>query len=131
MTHPHWQPLSMLPTVHDAAQGMLETAQMQMQSLRAALRRPETINEKTVIQVSTAYCDQKPLLSVYLEQYERWQHEISDQQEQLLAAELRVYILELLQINKNIMDLTNKLLAKKTVASNSTQYTSNRKIAIP
>jgi hypothetical protein len=71
--HPHWQPISMLPTLATHIDGMLEAAQEQYETLQLARAKPHVLDNYTVNRVIEVFTVQKNDLWLFNEQLSRWQ----------------------------------------------------------
>ncbi len=70
---PQWQPISQLPMITDALDGMLTSASENLGSLRQA--RPGALDDATVARVISVYTTQRDDLWLYATQLQRWQAE--------------------------------------------------------
>ena len=83
---PNWQPISSLPSVAAALDGMLESAQEQYPNLQQAKSRPHILDDYTVKRVINAYTQQADDLWLFEEQLKRWKAEsINEGQQQELT----------------------------------------------
>jgi len=69
---PQWQPIDQLPTIADAIDGMLESAEEQYPLLEQARPRPSMLDDATVGRVIEVYTAQRDDLWLYEEQLRRW-----------------------------------------------------------
>lgn len=69
---PHWNPISRLPLIATAIDGMLELAQEQHSTLLQARERPYVLDDYTVGRVTSVFTQQANDLWLYEEQLERW-----------------------------------------------------------
>jgi hypothetical protein len=72
---PNWQPISALPLLTYAVEGMLSSAQEQYPLLQQAQTRPQILDQATVERVIKSYTEQKDDLWLYEEQLRRWKME--------------------------------------------------------
>lgn len=70
---PTWQPLSKLPMIAWAINGMADEAATQVGNLREAQKRPHVLDDATVERVISSYTTQQGDLWLYEEQLRRWQ----------------------------------------------------------
>ena len=83
---PTWQPISQLPTVAWAINGMADEAADMLGSLREARPKPHVLDDATVDRVIKLYTEQQEDLWLYEEQLRRWQAgRLTDAQRQKVA----------------------------------------------
>lgn len=70
---PQWYPISALPMIAQALDGMLESAEEVLQSLEQARSRPHVLDDYTIGRVREAHGTQLNDLWWYTEQLARWQ----------------------------------------------------------
>jgi hypothetical protein len=70
---PQWHPISALPMIAQALDGMLESAEDVLQSLEQARPRPHVLDDYTIGRVREAHGTQLNDLWWYTEQLARWQ----------------------------------------------------------
>jgi hypothetical protein len=70
---PQWHPISALPMIAQALDGMLESAEDVLQSLEQARPRPHVLDDYTIGRVREAHGTQLNDLWWYAEQLARWQ----------------------------------------------------------
>ena len=70
---PQWHPISALPMIAQALDGMLESAEEVLQSLEQARPRPHVLDDYTIGRVREAHGTQLNDLWWYTEQLARWQ----------------------------------------------------------
>jgi hypothetical protein len=113
---PNWQPISSLPLIGTALDGMLESAREQYSNLQQAKSRPYTLDDCTVEVIISAYRQQADDLWLYEEQLRRWKgEEIAEKQRQ----EVRRLEGQLEQLStqiRSILSLTEEL-KKETIES--------------
>jgi hypothetical protein len=82
---PQWHPISALPMIAQALDGMLESAEDVLQSLEQARPRPHVLDDYTIGRVREAHGTQLNDLWWYTEQLARWQRAspTSTQQQEL------------------------------------------------
>ena len=69
---PTWQPLSQLPLIAYAIDGMTDSAEEQLTNLQEAETRPHVLDDATVDRLIRVYTEQKDDLWLYEEQLARW-----------------------------------------------------------
>ena len=69
---PRWNPISRLPMIATAIDGMLELAQEQYSTLLQARERPHVLDDYTVGRVTSVFTQQANDLWLYEEQLARW-----------------------------------------------------------
>src|SRR3954463_14577180 len=69
---PTWQPISKLPQIAWAIDGMAESAEEQLGNLRRAEDQPHVLDLPTVDRVIRVYAEQQGDLWLYQEQLTRW-----------------------------------------------------------
>ncbi len=119
----NWQPLSEIPTIAWMIDGMAESAEEQLPSLREAATKPHVMDNATIDRVLRVYTEQKADLWLYTEQLTRWRNqsptlaqaaEITRLEQRL--ATLRRAIDELLVLAQQIRPHTiDAILAKSDV----------------
>jgi hypothetical protein len=72
---PNWQPISSLPLIATAIDGMLEAAREQYPALEQAKNRPGSLDDFTVERVVNVYTQQASDLWLYEEQLRRWKEQ--------------------------------------------------------
>ena len=120
---PNWQPLSMLPTLAKMVSAQLDEVETQLQSLRAAQKRPHVLDDHTVGRVLKVYGEQQEFMWVYEAQVERWQKEsLSQTQRQLLERmseqlkQIKPGLSEILEIAEDLKGKTiESILGKSDV----------------
>ncbi len=70
---PHWQPISMLPTLATHIDGMLEVDEEQYHHLLQARPKPHVLDDFTVNRVIQVFTKQQKDLPLFDEQLKRWQ----------------------------------------------------------
>jgi len=70
---PQWHPISALPMIAQALDGMVESAEEVLQSLEQARPRPHVLDDYTIGRVREAHGTQLNDLWWYTEQFARWQ----------------------------------------------------------
>jgi len=70
---PHWQPISMLPTLAMHIDGMLEVDEEQYHHLLQARPKPHVLDNFTVNRVIQVFTKQQKDLPLFDEQLSRWQ----------------------------------------------------------
>ncbi|NTU84981.1 MAG: hypothetical protein HGA45_37390, partial [Chloroflexales bacterium] len=70
---PTWQPITQLPMIAWAINGMADEAAAQVGNLREAQGRPHVLDDATVNRVIASYTEQQGDLWLYEEQLRRWQ----------------------------------------------------------
>jgi len=69
---PTWQPITQLPLIASAIDGMLEAAEEQYQLLQQARPKAHVLDDHTVGRVIAVYTTQRDDLWLYAEQLRRW-----------------------------------------------------------
>jgi hypothetical protein len=119
--HPNWQPISSLPLIATAIDGMLSSAIEQYPALEQAKNRPGVLDDFTVERVVSVYTQQASDLWLYEEQLRRWkeqkltqaQHfEVTRLQEQL--EQLRAQIDAILSLAKDLKSITIESLLNRS-----------------
>ena len=70
---PHWNPISRLPEIATAIDGMLEMAEEQYSTLLEVRDRPHVLDDSTVGRVIEVFTKESEALWLYEEQLRRWQ----------------------------------------------------------
>lgn len=106
---PQWRPLSWLPTIATAVDGMLEADREQWETLQPAREEPWRLDDAIVARMIRVFTEQREDLALYDEQIRRWSfgnatpaqrreiERLESQMEQLrkINAELRAVAAEL------------------------------------
>lgn len=69
MPQPTWQPLTRLPLIADAIDGMLASAEEQVQNLQQVENRPSVLDTATLDRLTQVYTRQQGDLWLYEEQW--------------------------------------------------------------
>jgi hypothetical protein len=69
---PHWNPISRLPEIATAIDGMLEMAEEQYRTLLEVRERPHVLDDSTVGSVIEVFTKESEDLWLYEEQLRRW-----------------------------------------------------------
>src|SRR5919108_6280958 len=69
---PTWQPLSQLPLIAYAIDGMTDSAEEQLTNMEEAETRPHVLDDATIDRLIRVYTEQKDDLWLYEEQLARW-----------------------------------------------------------
>ena len=69
---PHWQPITRLPLIATAIDGMLETTQEQLETLERVRPKPYVLDDHTVARLIRSFTTQLNDLGLYQEQLARW-----------------------------------------------------------
>ena len=117
---PHWQPITRLPLIATAIDGMLETTQEQLETLESVRPKPYVLDDHTVARLIRSFTTQLNDLGLYQEQLARWKRtELSAGQRQEVErlggqlAVLREATQSVLSISDELKDSTiEKVLAK-------------------
>jgi len=118
---PQWHPLSALPMIAQALDGMVENAEDVLQSLEQARQRPHVLDDYTIGRVREAHGTQLNDLWLYTEQLARWQRASPAQQQELerlthqLTALRRVLTASLALAEELQAGTIEKVLAKDDV----------------
>ncbi|MBA3822575.1 MAG: hypothetical protein H0X24_01570 [Ktedonobacterales bacterium] len=106
---PHWQPISQLPRITDALDGMLESATENLTMLRQA--RPGSLDDATVARVISVYTTQRDDLWLYTTQLQRWQAETRTPAQRAEIARLTGQLARLGDTLTTVLDLAEQLKA--------------------
>ncbi len=109
---PNWQPLSMLPMMTDMVSGMLDEVNTQLQSLRAAQKKPHVLDDYTVGRVLKVYGEQQDFLWVYEGQLERWQKEELNATQRQQTGQMATQLAQLKPGLSEILAIANELKGK-------------------
>ena len=118
---PTWQPLSQLPLIAYAIDGMTESAEEQLINLQEAETRPHVLDDAIVDRLIRVYTEQKDDLWLYEEQLARWRT-------QSLTAAQRAEIARLEGRLSTLRTLIDDLLAR---AQQLRPYTIDAILATP
>ncbi len=106
---PQWQPISMLPTLAQHIDGMLEADLEQYQNLLQAKDKPHVLDDATVDRVIRVFTDQAKDFWLYDEQMARWMAgELTDGQRDEVTR-LVDQMKRLRENNTNVVDLAREL----------------------
>jgi hypothetical protein len=118
---PNWQPISSLPLIATALDGMLEGAREQFPTLEQAKNRPGVLDDFTVERVVSAYTQQASDLWLYEEQLRRWKEQKLTQAQHLEVTrlegqleQLRTQIDAILSLAKALKPMTIESLLGKS-----------------
>jgi hypothetical protein len=111
---PHWQPLTALPLVAQAIDGMLASTQENHLTLQAARHRPYSLDDYTVQRAQKVYREQAQYLDLYGEQLTRWQQEELNAEQRHEIERLTVQLQRLRIENQAILKLA-EILASQTI----------------
>lgn len=118
---PNWQPISSLPLIATAIDGMLEAAKEQYPALEQAKNRPGVLDDFTVERVVSVYTQQASDLWLYEEQLRQWKEQkLSQAQHQEVTRlegqleQLRTQIDAILLLVKDLKPMTIKSLMSKS-----------------
>jgi hypothetical protein len=120
---PQWHPISALPMIAQALDGMVESAEDVLQSLEQARPRPQVLDDYTIDRVREAHGTQLNDLWWYTEQLARWQdakptptqHQELERLTQQVAALRRVLTASLALTEELQAGTIEKVLAKDDV----------------
>jgi hypothetical protein len=120
---PQWHPISALPMIAQALDGMMESAEDVLQSLEQARPRPHVLDDYTIGRVREAHGTQLNDLWWYTEQLARWQdakptptqHQELERLTQQVAALRRVLTASLALTEELQAGTIEKVLAKDDV----------------
>jgi hypothetical protein len=118
---PNWQPISSLPLIATAIDGMLEGAREQYPALEQAKNRPGVLDDFTVERVVNVYTQQASDLWLYQEQLRRWKEQKLTQAQHLEVTrlegqleQLRTQIDAILSLAKALKPMTIESLLGKS-----------------
>jgi transposase-like protein len=111
---PNWQPLTALPLVAQAIDGMLASTQENHLTLQAARHRPYSLDDYTVARTQKVYREQAEYLPLYEEQLTRWQQETLTAEQRHEIARLTNQLQRLRTENDAILQLA-AILATQTI----------------
>jgi hypothetical protein len=118
---PNWQPISSLPGIATAIDGMLEAAKEQYPALEQAKNRPGVLDDFTVERVVSVYTQQASDLWLYEEQLRRWKEQkLTPAQHQEVTRlegqleQLRTQIDAILSLVKDLKPMTIESLMSKS-----------------
>jgi hypothetical protein len=107
---PQCQPLSMLPTLGQHIDGMLEADQEQYATLLEAKPKPHMLDNETVDRVTRAFKTQRDDLALFDEQLRRWGAEPKITTEQRMEViRLKKQMATLRQVNIDVLKLAEEL----------------------
>ncbi|MHB8596686.1 MAG: hypothetical protein ACYDER_07740 [Ktedonobacteraceae bacterium] len=123
-SQPHWQPVSMLPTLAQHIDGMLAADREQYETLLEARPKPYILDDFTVNRVINAFTTQKHDFWLFEEQLRRWKAgPLSDQ----LRQEVERLVEQMRQLRENndrVLTLATELqqgTIEKQLAKDDTQ----------
>jgi len=102
---PKWQPISMLPTISNAIDGMLESAKEQYNTLMIAKEKPHVLDDDTVDRILKVFGEQNDMLWVWEEQLSRWTKEASNANQRDEIERLKKQLQELVNTDKSIVSI--------------------------
>jgi hypothetical protein len=108
-SQPQFQPISMLPTIAQHIDGMVEADQGQLETLQEAEPKPHVLDDFTVNRVIQAFTTQKQDLWLFDEQLRRWQTLQLTTEQRSEVTRLRTQMVKLRQINTDVLSLAKKL----------------------
>jgi hypothetical protein len=118
---PNWQPISSLPLIATALDGMLSSAIEQYPALEQAKNRPGALDDFTVERIVSVYTQQASDLWLYEEQLRRWKEQklTQAQQKEVTRLErqleqLRTQIDAILLLVKDLKPMTIESLLNKS-----------------
>jgi hypothetical protein len=106
---PHWQPISMLPTLATHIDGMLESDVEQYQMLLEARGKPHVLDDYTVNRVKQVFTTQRNDFWLFEEQLKRWQSEPLTDEQRAEVARLVEQMNKLRENNTNVLALADEL----------------------
>ena len=108
---PRWQPISQLPLLAVAIDGMLESAEETYQSLQQARPKPHVLDDYTVGRVIKVHTAQQNDLGLYDEQLQRWKKQTLTDTQRQEVDRLTVQVGRLRQVITAILTLADELKA--------------------
>ncbi len=106
---PYWHPITMLATIAQCIDGMVEADQEQLETLQEAKPKPYVLDEDTVNRVKKAFSTQSQDFWVFEEQLRRWQTEKLTKEQRAEVLRLRSQMARLHQINLDVLALAEEL----------------------
>jgi hypothetical protein len=106
---PQWQPLSKLPMLAYAVDGMYESAQEGYGSLLEARDKPHVLDDATVLRALQVYQTQLDDLWLYREQFQRWQVEKLSAAQRKELARLSAKLDQHQELLETILELLEEL----------------------
>jgi hypothetical protein len=111
---PQWQPVSMLPTLAQAIDGMLQADLEQYINLQQAKDKPHVLDDFTVNRVITVFTEQSSNFWIYDEQLRRWQQDTLTPGQRDEVERLVEQMRRLRENNTNVLLLAREL-SKRTI----------------
>ncbi len=124
---PHWQPISALPLLTKAIDGMREAAEAQHQNLQEARQRAYVLDDATVERVIRVFTTQANDLWLYGEQLARWQKIPLSTTQRQEVERLGNQLIRLRTVVQNILALAEEL---KTLTIEKVLEMSNEEVAL-
>ena len=106
---PTWQPITQLPLIASAIDGMLELAEEQYAILQQARSKPHVLDNHTVGRVIAVYTTQRDDLWLYAEQLRRWTAQKVTDAQRREAGRLTGQLERLGQVVTDILALADEL----------------------
>lgn len=106
---PQWQPLSKLPMLAYAVDGMYESAQEGYGSLLEARDKPHVLDDATVLRAMQVYQAQLDDLDLYRQQFRRWQAEKPSAAQRKEIARLVAKVDQHQELLETILELLEEL----------------------
>ncbi len=103
----NWQPINFLPKIATMVDGMLESAEENLENLSEAKEKPHVMDDYTVGRMFEVYGTQKADFWMYDEQLDRWQKETLTENQQKEISRLQAQMVKL----KKVVD-QNLLIAE-------------------
>jgi hypothetical protein len=106
---PHWQPISMLPTLARNIDGMLAGDVEQYETLLQARSKPHVLDDFTVNRVKQVFGKQREDFPLFEEQLQRWGSEDLTEVQRLEVERLVSQMRKLRENNANVLELADEL----------------------
>ncbi len=106
---PHWQPVTMLPTLAIHIDGMLEADLEQYETLLEARSKPYVLDDFTVNRVKSVFTEQRNDFGLFDEQLRRWQAETLTDGQRAEVTRLVEQMRKLRENNTNVLALADEL----------------------
>jgi len=106
---PQWQPLSMLPTFTDMVDGMLESSQEQLATMRQVVHKPQVLDDATLNRVTALYNEQLDDHWLFEEQFARWKKDDLSGKEAREVDRLIVQSATLKRVNEEILSIADSI----------------------
>lgn len=109
MKQPRWHPISALPLVAQAIDGMLDAAEGQHPLVRQAQQRPHVLDDATVQRLIRVSTEQATYLDVYEEQLRRWRQTTLTESQRQDVERLTTQLARLRTVVHDILTMSDAL----------------------